>query len=783
MKGENMADLKPIIKESFVQYSGAVLQSRALVDVRDCLKPSARQIFYCLFTDSFLHSKPFKKTLKGIGSAMRLYIHGDSSCEGVIMRAGQPFAMRYPLIEVEGSYGNLMESGNWAAPRYTSSRLSALSEYLFADIKKNTISEWRDNYDDTEKYPAVLTGKGFYNIVNGSFGIGIGMGSSIPAFNLQEVNEALIKLLWNPDINFDEIYCAPDFATGAIVLNNSEVKESLKTGNGKACKLRSVIEFDTKERALIVKQIPYGVYTNTICAELEEIINGEENPGIDRFNDLTASEPNIKIYLTKTGNADKVLKYLYKNTSLQYYYGINLTMLDNGRYPKVFTWKEALQAHLNHEQEIYTKGFQFDLQKIEDRLHIIKGLLICMASIDEVVHTIKSSQSTTTASKALQEKFLLDADQAKAVLDMKLSKLAHLEVQKLEEERDDLTKRAEEIRNILNDETLLKKEIEKGLQEVAKKFGDARRTKILNLVGEEDIIEKKQLSLSFTNKGAVFVTETSTLYAQKRNGVGAKFKLENDEFIVDNLIGENTDQILFFTSHGNYYHMKMGDFVVGEKQYLNNLVTLLPYETIKNATVISKTGQKKYIIFVTKNGVIKKSELSEYNMKRNVGAIALTLDKDDEIISVLFTDDEEIGLLSSQAYFIMIEASPIRPIGRTARGVIGMKLNEGDSVVSARIIPKSTKEILSISEKGYSKRTDITEFKLTGRGTKGVKIQKEEVLCDFLPIVDNSDILVSSTSAQIRVKLDDFAKSGRGAQGTKTIKMTETSKVIGISKF
>src|SRR5574344_494323 len=600
-------NLTPIIKESFQNYAGAVLQSRALVDVRDCLKPSARQIFYCLYTDKFLHSKPFKKTLKAIGSAMRMYIHGDSSCEGVIMRAGQPFAMRYPLIEVEGSYGNLMESGNWAKPRYTSSRLSALSEYLFADIKKNTISEWRDNYDETEKYPAVLTGKGFYNIVNGSFGIGIGMGSSIPAFNLREVNEALVKLLWNPEIDFNEIYCAPDLATGAVLLNEDEVKESLKNGNGKACKLRAVIEFDSKERALIVKQIPYGVYTNTICAQLEEIINGEENPGIDRFNDLTASEPNIKIYLTKTGNADKVLKYLYKNTSLPYYYSINLTMLDNARYPKVFTWKEALQAHLNHEQEIYTKGFQFDLQKIEDRLHIIKGLLICMASIDEVVQLIKSSQSTATASKTLQEKFLLDADQAKAVLDMKLSKLAHLEVQKLEEERDDLTKRAEEIRNILNDETLLKKEIEKGLQEVAKKFGDARRTKILNLVGEEDIVEKKQLSLSFTNKGAVFVTETSTLYAQKRNGVGAKFKLAKDEFIVDNLIGENTDKILFFTSHGNYYHMKMDDFVVGEKQYLNNLVTLLPYETIKNATVVSKTCPKKYIIFVTKNGIIKKS--------------------------------------------------------------------------------------------------------------------------------------------------------------------------------
>ena len=307
-----MAELKPIIEESFAQYAGAVLQSRALVDVRDCLKPSARQIFYCLYTDKFVHSKPFKKTLKGIGSAMRMYIHGDSSCEGVIMRAGQPFAMRYPLIEVEGSYGNLMESGNWAAPRYTASRLSNISNHLFEDINKDTINEWRDNYDDTEKYPSVLPTKGFYNIVNGSMGIGIGMSSSIPQFNIREVNNALIKLLWNKDCDFEDIYCAPDFATGAILLNEEEVKESLKNGVGKACKLRSVVEFDSNERCLVVTEIPYSVYTNTICKELEEILNSENNPGIDRFNDLTGSSPLIKIYLSKNGNPDRVLKYLYK---------------------------------------------------------------------------------------------------------------------------------------------------------------------------------------------------------------------------------------------------------------------------------------------------------------------------------------------------------------------------------------------------------------------------------------------------------------------------------------
>lgn len=428
-------ELTPIIKESFSQYAGAVLQSRALVDVRDCLKPSARQIFYCLYTDKFIHSKPFKKTLKGIGSAMRMYIHGDSSCEGVIMRAGQPFAMRYPLVEVEGSYGNLMESGNWAAPRYTASRLSDISNYLFEDIVKDTINEWRDNYDDTEQYPAVLPSKGFYNIVNGTMGIGIGMSSSIPQFNLRELNEALIKLLWNPDCSFEDIYCAPDFATGGILLNEEEVKESLKNGNGKSCKLRSVISYDNKERCLIVTEIPYSVYTNTICGELEKILESEENPGIDRFNDLTGSTPLIKIYLSRRANPDKVLKYLYKNTSLQYYYGINMTMLENGRYPKVFTWKEALQSYLNHEMSVYRQGFIFDLNKIKNRIHIIEGLLKAISILDEVIALIKGAADTRSASLGLQKIFGFSEEQAKAILDIKLARLAKLEINKLEKEK------------------------------------------------------------------------------------------------------------------------------------------------------------------------------------------------------------------------------------------------------------------------------------------------------------------------------------------------------------
>ena len=776
-------NLTPIIKESFQQYAGAVLQSRALVDVRDCLKPSARQIFYCLYTDKFTHSKPFKKTLKGIGSAMRMYIHGDSSCEGVIMRAGQPFAMRYPLIEVEGSFGNLMESGNWAAPRYTSARLSELANYLFADIDKDTIKEWRDNYDDTEQYPAVLPTKGFFNIVNGSQGIGVGLASSIPQFNLREVNEALIKLLWNPEVNFEEIFCAPDFATGAYLLNESTVKESLKKGNGFACKLRSVVEYDNKERCFIVKEIPYSVYTNTICGELEAILEAEDNPGVDRFNDLTGATPLIKIYLAKNANPDKVLKYLYKNTSLQYHYSINMTMLENGRYPRVFGWKDLLLTHLNHEELVYRRSFEFDLKKIKARIHIIEGLLKAYDAIDEVVQTIKTSASSAAANEALRALLSIDEVQAKAILDLKLSKLSKLDINKLCNEKTELENEAARIEAILNDENLLKKEIEKGLREVANKFGDERRTKILNISNEDETIEKKQLSLSFTNDGAVFVNETSTLYSQRRNGVGSKFKLDKGEFVVDTLIGNNTDEILFFTKKGLFYHLKMGGFNIGEKQYLNSFISTNFDDEIKEAAILSRDTESSNIIFLTKKGILKKSSLSEYNLKRNSGVQALKLDEGDSIASILITKDEKIGILTKEGNFIIIETKDIRPIGRISKGVVGIKLSENDEVVSARIIEDGVKEILSIGEDGYAKRSSVNEFKITGRATKGVKIQRASKLCDFLPIQNEKDILIVSSTTQIRVNLDEIPLLGRGAMGVKTLKLGENSKVIKIQNF
>lgn len=784
-----MSNLKPIIEKSFSQYSAAVIQSRALIDARDGLKPSARQIFYSMLQHKLTYDKPYKKTANAVGMAMAdYYIHGDSSCEGIIMRAGQHFALRYPLVDVKGNAGSLIESGNWAASRYTESRLSKLTSVLFGDIDKDTIIEWRDSYDNTKQYPGVLPSKGFYNLCNGTSGIAVGLASSVPQFNLVELNNALIKLIQNPDINFDEIYCAPDFSTGAILLNADEVKESLRNGNGPACKLRSVVEFDSGERCLIVKEIPYSVYTNTICGQLEKIIESEENPGIDRFNDLTGENPLIKIYLSKKANPDKVLKYLYKNTSLQYYYGINLTMLDKGKYPKVFGWRESLQAHIDHEKDVYRRGFEYDLNKMKFRVHIIDGLLICIARIEEVVEVVKTSSSTAEASARLQKEFLLDADQAKAVLELRLSRLAHLEVTKLYGEKNDLLEKISAIEQILGDEILFNNELIKGWKDVAAKFGDARRTKILNISteSEEEPTEVRNLILSFTNKGGIFVTESSTLYSQRRGGVGTKLKLEKGEYIVGTETGDNTDVALFFSNRGNFFQVKLSDLPVNEKTYISNYVTTINNESICNAAIYAKNTNKN-IYFVTRSGLLKKSLLSDYYLKRGNSARAINLEDNDSIVSVFFgNDDTNCGILSSDGNFIMVETKDVAAVGRIAKGIKCMKLNNGAYVQGARPINSNTRTIVSVTKKGLAKQTPISEFSFTNRNTKGSKLQGtvdgDEVIA-FEAIGAEVDLIVTSNVSQIRFALTEVPTLSRSAQGVKVIKLNAGEYVVGLEKI
>lgn len=772
-------NLTPIIKEAFLQYSGAVLQSRALPDAKDLLKPSARQIFYCLYTDKFTHDKPFQKTLKAIGSCFRLYIHGDASAEGVIMRAGQPFAMRYPLIDVEGSYGTLLASGSWAAPRYSGARLSALANYLFADINKDTIDEWRDNYDNTEKYPMVLPSKGFYNIVNGAYGIGVGASCSVPTYNLREVNTALIKLLWNPDISFDEIYCVPDFPTGAILINPDDVKESHRNGNGAACKLRSVIEWDVKERCLVVSEIPYMLYTETLCKEFEEILNSDENPGIERFNDLTGEKPLIKIYLTKTANPDKVIKYLYKNTSLQTHYGVNFTMLENSRYPRVFTWKELLQAHLDHEISVYTRGFQFDLKKIIDRLSIIDGLIRAYNQIEEVIQTIKKSADSKSASVALQKLLSINERQAKAILDLKLARLSHLDIDKLLKEQSELEVEKARIEAILADESLLKKEIEKGLREVMDKFGDDRRTQILNLSADEndEPVEVKKYQVSLTNQNEIYVSEISSLYSQSRNTVGSKMKLADGEYITYSTSCMTGDVLLFFTRKGQMYARPLSSFENEKKTYLD----FAGDDKVLTLTSYNKTTSARYAMFITKQGFVKKTELKEYNTNRSGGIKAIEFATGDELVNVLLINEENLALSTKKGQFLIIETNSINAIGRATKGVRGIKLSLGDEVSSARAIT-SEKEIVVVSKEGLAKRLSVDELPVQGRYTKGVKAMPEGIV-DFVTLQNERELVVISTSARLRIKIEDLPLQSRTAQGVKTLKLSGKNEVIGLVKI
>lgn len=599
----------------------------------------------------------------------------------------------------------------------------------------------------------------------------------------------MINLIQNPDCDFDDIYCVPDFATGGYLLNEAEVKESLRNGTGSSCRLRSAVEYNAKERCLIVTEIPYGVYTSTICGELDTIIEDENNPGIEKYNDLTGKTPLIKIYLSKKGNPDKVLRYLYKNTSLQSWYSINMTMLDNGRYPRVFTWREALQAHIDHEKEVYRRGYEFDLRKMEARVHILDGLLICLASIDEVVKVIKSSASTAIAKDALCKNFLLDEEQAKAVLDLKLSRLAHLEVEKLEKEKKDLMANIEKINSILNNETLFNNELIKGWEETSKKYGDARRTRILNIATsdeDEEPTEIRSLQISLTNKNNVFVSEVSSLYVQRRGGVGNKIKLDDNEIVISTLSCESSDTILFFTYAGQMYQCKASNLPLEEKTPAFLVIGLKDEEDLCEMTSYNKNTLKKAIIFVTKNGMIKKSLLSEYNLKRSTGIKSIDLAEDDEIKSILIADEEKIGILTLQGQFLIVETKDIRAIGRVAKGIKGIKLNDNDEVVAAKVMPNNVREIVTISGEGYFKRTPSTEFVVQTRNTKGSKIQKlkdeSDYIVDFLPISDEQELIVASTKARIKLKLDVVPTLSKGAIGTKAIKLGEKDSVISLNK-
>ena len=711
----------------------------------------------------------------------------DSSCEGVIMRSGQSFAMRYPLTEVEGNGGSQIESGNWAAPRYTSSRLSAFSKCLFDDIEKDTISEWRDNYEDTQQYPAVLPSKGFYNLVNGTTGIGIGMASSVPQYNLRDINKALETLINNPNCDFEDIYCAPDFATGATLINEPEVKESMKHGTGSACKLRSVIDYDIKDNCLVVKEIPYGVYTNTICKELEEIEQSEENPGIERHNDLTGTSVNIKIYLGKNVNPDRIIRFLYKNTSLQYYFGINFTMLDNGRFPKVFTWKEMLQAHIDHEKEVYRRGFEYDLKKYEFRVHILDGLFICLASIDEVVQTIKKSNSTADARIALMKNFLLDEDQAKAVLDMKLSRLANLEVKKLENEKTELITEIDRIKDILNHEDKFNNELITGWREVAKKFGDDRRTVIRTVVEDtedKDIedVAPEDCIIILTKGGTIKRVPSATYKPQRRNGKGIK----TQDDITSMIIRTNTiDSLMIFSTTGKMYRLLVDNIPEGTNSSkglsVKALVNMADNENPSVIYSIYRDTNAKYVLFVTKNGLVKKTPLDEYiKTKKKNGINAISFRGDDELATVTLIKDEPVVIVTEGGYVLSFDSKELTPTSRIASGVKGITLSKDDKVATTVAVRDKNDALALFSKSGNGKKILNSEMVIQKRAGKGVKCYKgADKLVAAALVSDEDKILIVGDKSSICINATEIPAMGKSTIGNIMLK---GNTVLSVSK-
>lgn len=781
-------NLLTTVEESFSVYAGMTIQDRAIVDARDGLKPAPRQCMYAQALEKITYKKPFKKSNKSVAAAMdHFYVHGDASCYALLTRMAKSFAMRYPLEDFDGSYGTIKSGDSEAASRYTDMRLGELGALMYENLEKDCIAKWFNNYSDEEQFPSVLPSLGFYNICNGSLGIATAISSSIPQFNIKELNEAMIKLLWNENIDYDEIYCAPDFCTGGTILNADEVKESLKDGKGKSAILRSTVTYDDSENCIYITEVPYGVYTGTIIGQIQKAMNNGYLLGIKNVLDLSKREANIKINLEKNVNVTSLVKQLYKLTSVQDSYTINMVMLDKGTTPKVFSWRAALQAHLEHEKEVRIKIHEFEIKKIDARLNIIDGLLIAIANIDEVVHLIKSSENKEIAKEKLINRFGFNTPQVEAILKMTLSRLINLEIQSFKDEKDKLTKEREEHLNVLGSKELLYKEIEDGLRYVANKFGDERRTKLMNLDyknKEEDAepIEKKELLIHYTNLGNIYTQESTTLMKTKRGGKGGKIKMAKNEVIIKTINDNNFNSLMVFTNKGLMYNLPIDELPINTKI---NIKQLFEMERDEYVTLITSMAKNtfKYFVFVTKNGMIKKTNANEYNLKKGKSLKAINLKDDDEVVDVLFMNEQNVGIVTKQGNFVNINTEEIKPIGRATAGIKAIKLVKDDVIIRANIIDDKDIYMITLAKSGLIKKADMSEFGECSRAIKGKKIsdvRENDNIVDFLTLNKDCDIIITTKTKAIKISSNDLRVLGRMAIGVKAISIDDKEEAIDL---
>ena len=781
------------MKTSFLDYSMSVIVARAIPDVRDGLKPVHRRILYTLYEEGMTPDKKHQKSANAVGAVMGHYHpHGDSAIYESMVRMAQPFTYRHILVDGHGNFGNIDGDGA-AASRYTEAKLSKISMELLRDLNKNTV-DFADNYDGQRKEPVILPSR-FPNIlVNGNMGIAVGMATNIPPHNLGEVIDGCVAYIDNPDISVLELMQyikGPDFPSGGIILGNSGIKKAFETGRG-AITIRSKVEIEEHHgrNRIIITELPYQVNKKALIIKIAELIRDKVIDGVSGLTDESAlGGVRIVIDVKKEGNANVILNNLYKHTQVQMSYGINFLMLVDGR-PRSLDLKTILEKYVEHQKHVIYRRTEFDLNKYKARLHILEGLKIALDHIDEVIKTIKESETDDDALKGLMTKFGLSEAQATAILEMKLRRLTGLAKEAVENENAELTKLVEELTAILADEQKILNIIKKEMLEIKEKYNDERRTVIdmtaVEYIEDESLIPVENVVITLTNKGYIKRLPVDTYKAQNRGGVGVKGMSTNEEDFVEHIINSGThDYILFFTSSGKVYRVKGYEIPEFSRQSKGlpviNLLNLEKDESIMSLLKVSKDEEYKYLIFATKQGYIKKTDISEFDNIRNNGKKFITLREDDELISVKkTTGEDDILMASSNGRMVRFNGNGIRVMGRSASGVRGINL-DGSVLVGMEIATPNV-DVLVVTEKGYGKKTPIDEYRLTNRGGKGVKtlnITEKNGALVSLKTVDNSKdlMIITDTGMIIRLCVDKISSMSRVTQGVRLINLKDEQHV------
>ena len=786
------------VKDSFLDYSMSVIVSRAIPDLRDGLKPVHRRILYSMYESGYTPDKQHRKCARIVGDVMGKYHpHGDSSIYEAMVRMAQDFSYRYMLVDGHGNFGN-MDGDGAAAMRYTEARLAKISLELLRDINKDTV-DFTPNFDETEKEPIVLPSR-FPNIlVNGTMGIAVGMATNIPPHNLGEVIDGCIAYIDNPEIDTMEMMKyikGPDFPTGGIILGSSGIKKAYETGRGTiTIRCKAEIEETNNRNRIVITEIPYNVNTLDLKNRIAELVRDKVLEGIADYHEETNIENGIKIVVTlkKEANANVVLNNLYKHTQLQSTFGIIFLMLDQGQ-PRTLGIKDIISKYIDYQKEIIIRRTKFDLSKAEARAHILEGYKIALDHIDDIIKIIKESQSDSIAKERLIEKYKFSEIQADAILELKLRRLTGLEREKIEEELANILKLIEEYKSILESEEKVLAIIKQEMLEIKSKYGDERRTKIDNsaieYIEDESLIPQEEIIVTITNKNYIKRTAKDTYKVQNRGGVGVKGMTTTEEDYVEQLLSMNThDYILFFSNKGKVYRLKgykIPEYSRTAKGLpIVNLLSLEKDEKINTIIRINENETYKCLLFGTKEGLVKRTLISEFDNIRQSGKIAITLKEDDELISVKkTTGNDQVLMCSSNGRMARFSEEEIRIMGRTASGVRGINL-EDDKCVGMEI-SEPGKLLLAVTENGYGKKTAIEEYRETKRGSKGVKTinitEKNGKVIGFKSTDNNKDLMIiTSDGIIIRMDINSISQMGRVTKGVRLINLKDKNKVASIS--